>query len=59
MIKCRGAIYKEKQSMKKMGEIQERWSSHCGIAETKLTGFHEDTGSIPDLTQWVRDLVLS
>ena len=27
------------------------WSSHCGSAETNLTSIHEDTGSIPGLTQ--------
>ena len=30
-------------------------SSHCGSAVTNLTGFHEDAGSIPGLTQWVKD----
>ena len=29
-----------------------------GAAETNLTGIHEDTGLIPGLNQWVKDLVL-
>ena len=33
-------------------------SSHCGLVETNLTRIHEDTGSIPRLTQWVKDRVL-
>ena len=33
-------------------------SSHCGTAETNPTSYHEDVGSIPGLTYWVKDLVL-
>ena len=29
----------------------------CGSAETNLTSIPEDKGSIPDLDQWVKDLV--
>ena len=30
-------------------------SSHRGSWETNLTGIHEDAGSIPVLTLWVKD----
>ena len=33
-------------------------SSYCGAAETNPTKNHEVTGSIPGLTQWVKDLGL-
>ena len=33
-------------------------SSHRGAVEMNLTSVHEDTGLIPGLTPWVKDLVL-
>ena len=33
-------------------------SSHCGSAVTRLTNIHKDVGSIPGLTQWVKDPAL-
>ena len=39
-------------------KIWEIWSSHRGAAEMNLHRNHEVVGSIPGLTQWVKDLVL-
>ena len=42
------------------GQIKERksGSSHCGAAGLSVPWVHCDTGSIPSLTQWIKDLAL-
>ena len=40
--------------LKLLGE----WISRCGSAVSNAICPHADTGSIPGLSQWVKDLVL-
>ena len=38
--------------------VEDSGSSYCGAVETNPTRNHEVAGSIPGLSQWVKDLVL-
>ena len=49
---------RQKKKKKKKKRILVGESSHCGAAEMNPTSIHEDEGSIPGLTQWVRDPAL-
>ena len=48
-------LHKGRKEASKDGNLG---SSHCGSAVKNLTSIHEDTGSIPGLAHWVKDLAL-
>ena len=53
---ARAAKKWQKKKKKKKTKETHYWSSHCGSVETNLTSIREDTGLIPGLAQWVKDL---
>ena len=56
MIQMESVPLIQKKGNPKLLQVSGDWSSRCGSAITNLTSIHEDTGLIPDLTQWVKDL---
>ena len=53
-----GLIVEEKEENVIVALKHKFWSFRRGAAETNPTRNHEVSGSIPGLTQWVKDLAL-
>ena len=49
------APYGEKNTLKAIPIKLKTGSSHCGSAVMNTTSIHKDVGSIPGLTQWVKE----
>ena len=52
-----GEDVEKKETLYIVGRNVNCGSSHCATAEMNPTRNHEVVGSIPGLTQWVKDLV--
>ena len=48
----------EENKFEKNSKAYHDMSSHCDSVVMNINNSHEDAGSIPGLSQWVKDLVL-